>query len=184
MYLNPEQKTIGKENFHAAVGSEPVDRDILKAVAAGDLAPKRGLGSHYFGYGEIEKPIRVAVLGTGDEGSVLIGALNPKYHQCVAIADIRPYSHYRAFHGDIYSPDANAVRPGLMKIFGWKTEEEAREHVRVYDDFMALLDKEGDNIEAVIIGLPLHLHAKASIEAMKRGYHVLCEKLIDRKSVV
>jgi len=178
MYLTPEQKTIGKENFHAAVGSEPVDRDILKAVAAGDLSPKNGLGPHYFGYGAIEKPVRVAVLGTGDEGSVLIGALNPKYHQCVAIADIRPYSHYRAFHGDVYSPDANAVRPGLMKIFGWKTEEEARENVRVYGDFMELLDKEGDNIEAVIIGLPLHLHAKAAIEAMKRGYHVLCEKLM------
>jgi len=178
MYLTSEQKTIGKENFHAAVGSELVDRDILKAVAAKDLAPKSGLGSHYFGYGEIEKPVRVAVLGTGDEGSVLIGALNPAYHECVAIADIRPYSHYRAFHGDVSSPDANAVRPGLMKIFDWKTEEDARENVTVYGDFMELLDDKSLELEAVIIGLPLHLHAKAAIEAMKRGYHVLTEKLM------
>lgn len=178
MYLNTEQKTVGKENFFAAVGSELVDRKILKDVSTNELTPKNGLGSHYFGYGEIDEPVRVAVLGTGDEGSVLIGALNPKYHKCVAIADVRPYSQYRAFHGDVYSTDANAVRPGLMKIYGWKTEAEARENVKVYGDFMELLDDESLGVEAVIIGMPLHLHAKAAIEAMKRGYHVLTEKLM------
>ena len=30
----------------------------------------------------------------------------------------------------------------------------------------------------VIIALPLHLHAAASIEAMQKGKHVLCEKLM------
>ena len=178
MYLNPEQKTIGKENFFAAVGSEHVDRDVLKKVSTDELAPKNGLGVHYFGYGEIDEPVRVAVLGTGDEGSVLIGALNPKYHKCVAIADIRPYSQYRAFHGDVYSETANSVRPGLMQIYGWKTEAEARENVKVYGDYMELLDDKELGIEAVIIGMPLHLHAKAAIEAMKRGYHVLTEKLM------
>jgi predicted dehydrogenase len=65
-----------------------------------------------------------------------------------------------------------------MKIYGWKTEAEARENVKVFGDFMELLDDKSLEIEAVIIGMPLHLHAKAAIEAMKRGYHVLTEKLM------
>ncbi|MCL2349211.1 MAG: Gfo/Idh/MocA family oxidoreductase [Planctomycetaceae bacterium] len=178
MYLTSEQKAIGKENFLAAIGSELVRRDFLKEVTAKELKSKKGLGSFYFKYGEVEKPVKVAVLGTGDEGSVLIGGLNPKYCECVAIADIRPYSHYRAFHGDVYSEAVMQVRPGLMRIYGWDTEEEARKHVKVYGDYNELLEAEKGNVEAVIIALPLHLHAPAAIKAMSLGYHVLTEKLM------
>jgi predicted dehydrogenase len=98
----------------------------------------------------------------------------------VAIADIRPSSIHRAFHGDWSSPAAIAARPGLMSVYGWKSEDEARRNVKVYDGnnggYQALLDD--PDVEAVIIALPLHLHAKASIEAMQRGKHVLTEKLM------
>ena len=40
------------------------------------------------------------MIGTGDEGSVLIGALNPEFIEVKAIADIRPFNQFRAFHGD------------------------------------------------------------------------------------
>ena len=111
---------------------------------------------------------RIGVIGTGDEGSVLIGALNPKYAQVVAIADIRPYNVYRAFHGDKSSANARRVRPGLMNVYGWADEASARENVTVYEDgYEQLL--EDPNVEAVIIALPLHLHAPASIKAMRKG---------------
>ena len=45
--------------------------------------------------------LRVGVIGTGDEGSVLLGAINPDFIEVKAIADIRPYNIWRAFHGDI-----------------------------------------------------------------------------------
>src|SRR5207253_249483 len=35
-------------------------------------------------------------------------------------------------------------------------------------------------LEAVIIALPLHLHAPCAIDCMKAGVHVLCEKLMAR----
>lgn len=179
MNLTSEQKAIGKENFLAAIGSPLTRRDFLKQSSRADLASGKGIGSYYFKYGVVDRPVRVAVLGTGDEGSVLIGGINPKYIQVVAIADIRPYNQYRAFHGDCYSATAAAVRPGLMKKYGWKTEAEARQHVKVYNDYRELLQHVDElGIEGVIIGLPLFLHAPAAILAMKAGCHVLTEKLM------
>ena len=71
------------------------------------------------------------------------------------------------------------LRPGLMRKYGWATEDEARRHVQVYADYSELIkNAKQDGIEAVIIGLPLHLHAPCAIAAMKAGLHVLTEKLM------
>ncbi|MDR3181657.1 MAG: Gfo/Idh/MocA family oxidoreductase [Planctomycetaceae bacterium] len=183
MHLTTEQRNLGKENFFAVIGSDALQRNLLKEINKDELTSGKGLGAKVFGYGTIDKPVRVAVLGTGDEANVLIGAVNPKYVQVVAIADIRPFNQYRAFHGDSSSPTAAALRTGLIKKYGWKDEAEARKHVRVYGDYKELLaaekDRQGeDTVEAVIIGLPLFLHASAAIAAMKQGWHVLTEKLM------
>src|SRR5262249_10427098 len=42
-----------------------------------------------------------------------------------------------------------------------------------------MLQKEPE-LEAVVIALPLHLHAPVAIQCMKAGKHVLCEKLMAR----
>jgi predicted dehydrogenase len=180
MYLKPEDRAIGKENFYAAIGSKPIRRDVLMQSIKGEVQSGKGLGSLYFKYGDsVPEPVKVGVLGTGDEGSVLIGALNPKYMQVMCIADIRPYNVWRAFNGDYYSETARKVRPGLMKVYGWKTEDEARKNVKVYGAYEELLkNAKEDGIEAVIIALPLHLHAPAAIAAMQAGLHVITEKLM------
>ena len=67
-----------------------------------------------------------------------------------------------------------------MSVYGWKTENEALKHVKVYKgSYQELIDNaKKDGIEAVIIALPLHLHAPAAIAAMQAGLHVITEKLM------
>jgi predicted dehydrogenase len=178
MNLSPEERATGKANFYAAIGSELTRREFLAGSIAAGVVSGAGLGSFYFGYGKsVGDPVRVGVIGTGDEGGVLIGAHNPEYARIVAIADIRPYNVYRAFHGDQSSDSAYKARPGLLNKYGWKSEDEARRHVKVYDGDLHELLKD-DQVEAVIIALPLHLHAPVAIEAMQAGKHVLTEKLM------
>lgn len=45
----------------------------------------------------------------------------------------------------------------------------------LYKDFRTMLDKE-KNIDAVLVATPDHIHAVATMAAIKRGKHVYCEK--------
>jgi predicted dehydrogenase len=188
MNLTPEEREVGKANFQGAVTSDVGDKDLpwhgnitrrefleRSALAAGGAG--LGMGAFYFGYQKLSgDPVRVGVIGTGDEGGVLMGAINPEYIDVVAIADIRPYNIHRAFHGDQSSEAIYAIRTGLMKKYGYKSEDEARKHVAVKTDYHDVL--KDPNVEAVIIALPLFLHDKVAIEAMENGKHVLTEKLM------
>ncbi len=178
MNLTPEEREIGQDNYYEAVGH--TRRDFLKGTLAAGVGVGAATGAMYFGYEKnVGDPVRVGVIGTGDEGNILIGALNPDYVQVVAIADIRPSSIHRAFHGDWGGGNpayTHSLRKGLMDVYGWSTEDEARKTVKVYEKYEELL--KNDDIEAVIIALPLHMHAPAAIAAMQAGKHVLTEKLM------
>lgn len=176
--LTQEQRQVGSDNYYEAVGV--TRRDFIKGVAAAGVVSGGGLGAMYFGYGKPSNPVRVGVIGVGDEGNVLIGGCTPDYVTVTAIADIRPSSIHRAFHGDWASPAALDARPGLIKQYGFSSEAEARKQVTVYDQsnggIQAMLDN--PDIEGVIIALPLWLHAPIAVQAMLKGKHVLTEKLM------
>ncbi|MGV3485427.1 MAG: Gfo/Idh/MocA family protein [Planctomycetaceae bacterium] len=180
--LSSEERAVGAHNYQNAIGSyyDINRRDFLRGIVGAGAVSGAGLGAMYYGYGKVGDPVRVAVIGTGDEGNVLIGGCNPEYVDVKAICDIRPFSQHRAFHGDWSSPSALGRRPGLMSVAGYATEAEARKHVKVYDGsnggITACLDD--PDIEAVIIALPLFLHAPVAAQAMERGLHVLTEKLM------
>ena len=165
MPLTPEQEKTGRENFSGAVSV--TRRDFLAGVAAGSA----GLGAIYFGYRELKgEPVRTAVIGTGDEGNILITQHPPKYMDIVAIADLRPTNRERAFKGD-----GNEHRVGLIQKLG--AEKAAK--IRAFDDHKALLAAKDElGLEAVIIATPLVSHAPIARAAMDAGLHVLTEKLM------
>src|SRR5262249_53336958 len=108
---------------------------------------------------------------------------NPEFLKFVAVCDVRPSNMRRIFEGD---PKA-ALRKGFKKVYGLGCElEGSPDRITKYTDYDAFIDRleKDKDIEAVVIALPLHLHAKASIDAMNAGkkrvkpVHVLCEKLM------
>jgi predicted dehydrogenase len=169
--LTPEQREIGKKNFNRVVGQlaneGPNRRDFLKGLAAaGATLPISA--AVYYGYHSLAgDPIKVGLIGAGDEGGVLVGEHNPEYLQFVAYSDIRPYNQKRIFTGEPTGP-----RRGFNKHYG----NDADKKIKLYEDYRELLKRK--DIDAVVIALPLFLHAPVAIEAMRAGKHVLCEKLM------
>ncbi|MFM7926465.1 MAG: gfo/Idh/MocA family oxidoreductase, partial [Pirellula sp.] len=77
--LSAEDKAVGQDNYHEAVGF--TCREFLQGVIAAGAVSGAGLGAMYFGYEKFANPVRVGVIGTGDEGNVLIGGCTPEYVQ-------------------------------------------------------------------------------------------------------
>ena len=81
--LTDEERTVGRDNYYSAVSAHDQmhRRDFLvKSFAAGGVSAA-GVGAMYFGYGRPDRRVRVCVIGTGDQGGVLIGAINPNVFQ-------------------------------------------------------------------------------------------------------
>jgi predicted dehydrogenase len=97
-----------------------------------------------------EKPIRVAVIGTGNRATAHIGSMKaiPGY-QIVALADPTPANLDRAA----------TMAPGAA----------------TYSDYRKLLAERKD-IDAIVIVTPSFLHAEITVAAFAHGYPVLCEK--------
>lgn len=167
MLATPEQEAIGKDNFNEVVGL--TRRDFIKGAAAAGT----GLGALYFGYEKLKgNPVKVAFIGTGDEGNVLITEHPENYMDIVAIADLRPANIDRAFKGS-----HPVARIGLNKKLGVGKASQ----IKTFENHRDLLkEKDALGIEAVVIAVPLSQHAPIAIECMEAGLHVLTEKLMAR----
>ncbi|MCI0705087.1 MAG: Gfo/Idh/MocA family oxidoreductase [Planctomycetia bacterium] len=190
--LTPEQKAAGKANFEQASGDlaragkmnsmavggapanakDPDRRDVLKAgLAAGAVVPVSA--AVYFGYQAWKgnTAVKTALIGTGDEGGVLVGDHNPEFNEIVAVCDIRPTNLKRIVEGE------SEVRKGLNRLYGKSTAAKIRQYKKL-DDLLAEKDKLG--LEAVIVATPLNTHDIIAKKCMDAGLHVLCEKLMAR----
>lgn len=168
MHLTPEDKDVGTRNFQTAVGREGLTRrDFMKGLAvAGTILPISA--AVYFGYRKLDgKAVRAGLIGAGDQGGVLVGEHNPEFLQFIGYCDPRPTNQERIFRGESGGP-----RKGFERVYGNSARKDIRRHT-TYQDLLA--DK---NVEAVVIALPLHLHAQVAIDAMRAGKHVFCEKLM------
>ena len=170
MLVTPEQEKIGRDNFHEAVGY--TRRGFL--ATAGAAAGAGGLGATYFGYSKLtgSDRVKVAFIGTGDEGNVLITEHPEDYMEIVAVADLRPANLDRTFKGS-----HPVARIGLNAKLGANV---AAKIERYTDHKQLLADKDKLGLEAVIIAVPLSQHAPIAMECMDAGLHVLTEKLMAR----
>ena len=179
--LSAEQRENGRDNYYSSLTeydkTSPNRREFIRNTMAIGGATAVGAGAMYFGYQKPIKRVRVCVIGTGDEGNVLIGAINPDYIDVTSICDMRPSSIHRAFHGDWSSANAK-TRPqrfdGRLRLENRRRS--SKETSKVYTDWKEAV--KDPNIDGVIIATPLFLHAPIAIAAMQNGKHVLCEKLM------
>lgn len=96
--------------------------------------------------------LRVACIGVGGMGFNDVRGMADE--QLVAFADVDWNSAERAFRT-------------------WP-------NVRRYKDFREMLEKEANNIDAVTVSTPDHVHAAAAMMALKMGKHVYCQKPLAR----
>jgi predicted dehydrogenase len=153
MNLDTKQTEIGKQNFLTALGA--IEGEFLRGAIA---AP--AVGPYFFGYGAVDKPVKAGIVGTGNEGTAaMIEQSSPSYIEFVAYHDIRPSQIARG-------------RRTFQKLYG----DEAGEKVRFHAEWKAMLDD--PEIEAIIIATPLWTHKQFTVDALRAGKHVLCEKLM------
>jgi predicted dehydrogenase len=100
-----------------------------------------------------QKPVEAAIIGTGNQGRVLLSNADPAHITFKALCDIRP--------------DHRLMGSALIK-------ERFNTDPRSYTEVDQLLSEGG--FEAVIIATPLATHAALTLKCLAAGKNVLCEK--------
>ncbi len=129
-------------------------RNFLKAVAG--VPALAGLGAAAAWKGPVRGgPVKVGFIGVGGEGRVLLAQVDPAFAEVRALADI--------------NPDQLKKADEVLQ----KTKKPAAKHYVEWKDML-----EHEDIEAVIIAVPLWAHADVATGCLDAGKHVLCEKMM------
>jgi predicted dehydrogenase len=141
------------------------------AAAAGfTIVPRHVLGGPRF-VAPSDK-VNVAIIGAGGQGRTNARALFEEPNcQIIALADPAEEWDLSGWYFGGKS-GRGPVHAEIEKHYAGKSPNHS---CAVYEDFRVMLEKE-KAIDAVLIATPDHLHAYASILAMKSGKHVYCEK--------
>jgi predicted dehydrogenase len=123
---------------------------LAGAVPAGGLGSVTSLKA--LGYKPFNEKLNIAAVGVGGRGA----------------------SNLRGCEGEniVALCDVDSERAAAS----FKRYEKAKQ----YKDFRVMLDREKDNIDAVIVSTPDHMHATIALAAMQRGKGVYCEKPLTR----
>jgi Oxidoreductase family, NAD-binding Rossmann fold/Oxidoreductase family, C-terminal alpha/beta domain len=119
--------------------------------------PAMGFGStpslKSAGYKSPNEKLNFAAIGSGGQGASNISAAAPT-ENIVALCDV----------------DDRRAATTFTRF----------EKATKFKDFRQMLDKEGKNIDAVIVAIPDHMHATAAMWCMERGKHVYVQKPLVR----
>ncbi len=140
------------------------------AAAAATIVPRHVLGGPKF-VAPSDK-VNVALIGAGGQGRSNVREL---FHlddvQVIALAD--PCTEWDLDR--FYYKGKGGRLPVKAEIEKHYSEKTPNFRAADYEDFRVMLDKE-KAIDAVLIATPDHLHAYASLVAMRQGKHTYCEK--------
>ena len=129
-------------------------RNFLKALAG--TPALAALGAAAATRGPVRGgPVKVAWIGVGTQGRALLTRHDPAYVDVRALCDINPTSLGKA--------DEVLAKNG-------------RPPAKHYADWKDMLAKE--DLEGVVIAVPLWMHADITVGCMEAGKHVLCEKMM------
>jgi predicted dehydrogenase len=159
---------MGQDNTHTS--RRRFIATTTSALAATTIVPRHVLGGARF-VAPSDK-VNVAVIGVGGQGLHNARALFQEEDcQIIAVADPAEEWDLSAFY---YGGKAGwgPVRVEIEQTYAERTPNSV---CAAYEDFRVMLEKE-KAIDAVLIATPDHVHAYASIYAMKAGKHVYCEK--------
>jgi len=140
------------------------------AVAGFSLVPRHVLGGAKFVAPSAK--INLAIIGCGGQGQSNVRALFQQDDaQIIAVAD--PIE-FQDLHGFYYNSNSGRLplRDEIQKHYAEKTPNYK---VADYEDFRVMLEKE-KAIDAILCATPDHQHAYVSVNAMRQGKHVYCEK--------
>jgi predicted dehydrogenase len=119
--------------------------------------PSVGFGStpslKSMGYKSPNEKLNFGAIGSGGQGAQNLSAAAPT-ENIVALCDV----------------DDRRAGPTFTRF----------EKATKYKDFRQMLEKEGKNIDAVIVATPDHMHATAAMWCMERGKHVYVQKPLVR----
>jgi predicted dehydrogenase len=123
-------------------------RDFIKSttVAAGGAI----LGAPFIGRAQAGNEIRVAVIGAGGKGSSDTDETARAGGRIVALCDV----------------DQNTLNSRKQKY----------PDARTFQDYRKMYEQMGNEIDAIVVATPDHVHAPASVMGMKMGKHCFCQK--------
>jgi len=151
----PERKGIDRRDVLQGLATLPVlglfGYAVHKQVSFENAQVAQALGT---AQASNLRDVNVALLGGGAQGQVLMDAM-------LKIPNLR----FRAVC-DIWEYNRNRVVRTLGKY---------NHQVNGYEDYREMLDKEKD-IEAVVIATPDFWHSPHTVDCLKAGKHVYCEK--------
>jgi len=125
---------------------------LAGAVPSGGFGSTQSLSS--LGYKSPNEKLNLAAIGAGGQPAQDLHVAQGGVENVVALADV-----------------------------DWQRGQESFERfdkATKYKDFRQMLDKQGKEIDAVIIGTPDHMHATSALACMQLGKHVYVEKPLTR----
>src|SRR6476469_7468155 len=132
-------------------------RHFFYGTLLAGAVPSMGFGSSpslkALGYKSPNEKLNFAAIGSGGQGASNIGAAAPT-ENIVALCDV----------------DDRRAAQTFTRF----------EKATKYKDFRIMLDKEGKNIDSVIVAIPDHMHGMAAMWCMERQKHVYVQKPLVR----